>query len=125
MGGLDVTISFTTVTDDVGFRNLEPAWRALTRKLDPSHFYQEFDWCWRAWECLASKSERPLRILVGSVEGRVALILPLMIGGPYLRFIGVEILEFFDVLVEPATERDEWLDAAMRATRRLGGHALL
>lgn len=120
-----MTISFEVVTDDDGFQKLEAAWRELFDLLDPPHFFQDFDWCRQAWLCVSSKAGRRLRILVGRLEGRVVLIWPLMIAGPFLRVLGSDLFEFHDVLVRPEPDASAWLEAAFHAARRLGGAALL
>ena len=122
---LEAPIEFTVVTETCGFRELEEDWRRLSVAVDSSHFFQTFDWCWLAWECLAAKAGRRLRILVGKVRSRVVLILPLITAGPFLRILGSELFEFHDVLVLPDPQRDYWLQAAMNAAARLGGSALL
>ncbi|HWU56281.1 MAG TPA: GNAT family N-acetyltransferase, partial [Rhizomicrobium sp.] len=118
-------IQFSVVRDDAGFRGLETDWRGLSQAVDPTHFFQSFDWCWHAWQCLASKAGRRLRILVGRADGQVVLILPLMVAGPFLRVLGSELFEFHDALVLPGPDRDGWLREALQAAERLGGAALL
>jgi CelD/BcsL family acetyltransferase involved in cellulose biosynthesis len=120
-----VTIAFSSVTDNVGFRELEPAWRALGVRSRSNQIFQDFDWCWRSWECVAAPLDRRLRILVGRVDGRVVLIWPCMIAGPYLRLLSCELFQFSDVLVEAGPDSGAWLRAALRALRGLGGQALL
>lgn len=119
------SIAFTTVTDSAGFQRLEPEWRMLHAKAPPSRFFQSFDWCWRAWECVASGLGRRLCILIGRSEERVVLIWPLMIAGCYLRVLGTDLFEFHDMLVEPGEWRELWLEAAFRQLHHLGGEALL
>ena len=118
-------IRFTTVTDTAGFQRLEPAWRALMAQLGPAQFFLGFDWCWHAWEQLIAPTGRGLRILVGTVGDGVVLIWPLMLGGPYLRFLGTERSHHCDILVAPGPRRAAWIGAALRAARGLGGAALL
>src|SRR5258708_11739889 len=121
----EAAIEFTVVTDDDGFRGLEDDWRRLSDAVGPSHFFQTFDWCWYAWQCVASRFGRRLRILVGRVDQRVVMIWPLMIAGPFLRLLGSDHGEYHDVLMVPEPERSIWLEAALRAAKRLGGAALL
>src|SRR5207245_1268713 len=111
--------------DDAGFRRLEGDWRRLSEVVDPTHFFQSFDWCWYAWQCLSSKLGRRLRIVVGSVNEQTVLILPLMTAGSFLRVLGSELFEYRDVLVVPGPQRDVWLRAALDAAKHLGGAALL
>jgi CelD/BcsL family acetyltransferase involved in cellulose biosynthesis len=121
----EATIEFIVVTDDDGFRGLEEDWRRLSGAVDPSHFFQSFDWCWYAWECLSSKLGRRLCLLVGKAGGQVVLIWPLMIAGRFLRVLGSDLFEFHDVLILPGPQRNIWLAAALHAAKRLGGAALL
>lgn len=118
-------IAFAVVSDEAGFRGLETDWRGLSQIVGPTHFFQSFDWCWNVWQSLASKAGRRLRILVGRVDGRVVLILPLMIAGRFLRVLGSELFEYHDALVLPGPDRDAWLKKALEAAGRLGGSALL
>jgi CelD/BcsL family acetyltransferase involved in cellulose biosynthesis len=118
-------IEFSVITDDDGFRDLEDDWRSLSASADPSHFFQTFDWCWYAWQRVASRLGRRLRILVGRVDQRVVMIWPLMIAGAFLRVLGSDLSEYHDVLIAPGPERSIWLKAALRAAKRLGGSALL
>lgn len=118
-------IKFSIVSDDAGFRGLETDWRRLSQAVDPTRFFQSFDWCWHAWQCLASKAGRRLRILVGRVDGQVVLILPLVVAGSFLRVLGSELFEFHDALVLPGPDREAWLRSALEAAKRLGGCALL
>jgi len=121
----EAAIEFSVVTDNDGFRDLEGDWRELSDAVDPSHFFQTFDWCWYTWQCVSSRLGRRLRLLVGRVDQRVVMIWPLMIAGPFLRSLGSEFSEFRDVLILPGPQRNIWLEAAMRAAKRLGGAALL
>lgn len=121
----EVAIKITIARDDAGFRDLERDWRRLSQTVDPTHFFQSFDWCWLAWKCLSSKAGRRLRILVGRVDGDVVLILPLMIAGPFLRVLGSDLFEYHDALVKPGPNRDVWLRSALEAAKYLGGSALL
>ena len=118
-------IQFRVVTDDAGFLALETEWRRIFDSLDETHFFQSFDWCRNAWVHIASKAGRRLRIVVGSVDGRVVLILPLVIAGQFLRLLGTELFEFHDVLVLPGADRDCWIRAAIDAAGRIGGSGIL
>jgi CelD/BcsL family acetyltransferase involved in cellulose biosynthesis len=120
-----VAINFAVVSDDTGFRKLEGDWLRLSQGVDPSHFFQSFDWCWQAWKCLSSKKDRRLRILVGDAGGEVVLILPLMVAGRFLRVLGSDLFEFHDVLIRPGPNRDAWFRDALEAAKHLGGSALL
>jgi CelD/BcsL family acetyltransferase involved in cellulose biosynthesis len=121
----EAAIKFSVVNSDAGFRELESDWRRLSQAVDPTHFFQSFDWCWHAWHAVSSKAGRRLRILVGRVDGDVVLIFPLMAAGPFLRVLGSELFEFHDVLVLPTPHRDTWLRSALEAIKRLSGSAIL
>jgi CelD/BcsL family acetyltransferase involved in cellulose biosynthesis len=124
-GSDDTVIDFSVITDSVSFRALEADWRALCGRAAPHSFFSSFDWQWRAWQHVASARECRLRILVGRVDGRAALIWPLVLDGRLIRFLCSEKFEYRDVLVEHGPQAADWMMAAWRyVLRLLGGDVL-
>jgi CelD/BcsL family acetyltransferase involved in cellulose biosynthesis len=109
-------LAFDIVSDEQGFRSLEPEWRDLLERVRRRHHYQSFDWTWRSWEHIARNRGQKLFVVVGRRAGRAVLIWPLARYRKLLwrtaEWIGAEHSYYSDVLVEDAPEAAEWLEAA-------------
>lgn len=110
----------TEVVDDTaGFCALEPEWRALCERSSHNHFFQSFEWLWRAWLEVSAKRGRRLQIVVGRREGRAVVIWPLMCDGQRLRFLASDQFEYRDVIVEGGEQADRLISGAWQVVRRL------
>jgi CelD/BcsL family acetyltransferase involved in cellulose biosynthesis len=78
----DTNLDIDVIRDPAAFRALQGAWQDLFARALRPHFFQRFDWLWDAWEQVAAPKGRQLFIVVGRVDGRVVLILPLTLYGP-------------------------------------------
>ena len=107
-------------------RALEPEWRALQRHVGrPSQVFQSFDWC-SAWAAgLGDERHLDLRIVTVRVDGRLALVWPLMRTsvGPFcvLRWLSDPYSQYGDVLVAADADRERLLAAAWAHIRSLPG----
>ena len=105
---------------------LEAEWRALQRRAGrPSQIFQSFDWC-SAWVGgLGDARCMDLRIVTVRVDGRLALVWPLMrtCVGPFcvLRWLSDPYSQYGDVLVAADAERESLLAAAWAHIRSLPG----
>jgi CelD/BcsL family acetyltransferase involved in cellulose biosynthesis len=114
-------IRFETIVTTEGFAALKPSWDRLAAAGAARHMFQNFDWPWRTWTCMASHSGARLHILVGQVAGEVVLIWPLVVQRRELRFLSTGMTEYHDVLVAPSPMADAWIDAAWQLLRRAPG----
>lgn len=114
-------LCFSVIEDSAAFLELEPDWRELYRRVGTSHYCQDFSWCWRVWECVASRWGRRLRLIVGRQAGRVVLIWPLMLEGRVLRCLSSDTLEYRDVLVEESEYTDLYLKYAWNVAVHIKG----
>ncbi len=124
--GIETGIS-TGIADDLqSLRALEAEWRALQRRAArPSQVFQSFDWC-DAWAGrLGEDRGRDIRIVTVRVDGRLALVWPLMrvSVGPFsvLRWLSDPYGQYGDVLIAADAERESLLKAAWARIRALPG----
>ncbi len=118
-------IEFEWIRTDAGFQALAVEWQQLCGRARDHSLSRRFAWQWLAWTCVAAPRGCRLRLLVGRVDARIVLILPLMQEGIYLRFLSSEKFEYRDILVEDAAQTDVWVAAALTTMRALPGPACL
>lgn len=100
-----------------GFEALEHDWRDLCNRAIAPHFFQSFDWLFRAWKHVASARGHELCILVGWFDGRVVLIWPLMRDGRQVRLLASEKTEYRGPLIEDSPQAGFWMEAAWDTLR--------
>lgn len=118
------------VTDSEGFLALEPQLRALFARTPGASVFLTFEWQWRAWGFMQSQAEAlrdavQLRLLVGRVGERVALIFPLALVRGLVTHLSSRKFEYHDVLVEAEPKAAPWVRAAWRKVLAMpGAHSL-
>ncbi len=118
-------IDFEWIATEEKFQALAPQWQQLCDRARTHSLSRGFVWQWAAWTHVAAPRGCLLRLLVGRVDNRVVLILPLVREGIYLRFLSSEKFEYRDVLVEDAAQADTWVAAVLAEIRALRGPACL
>lgn len=108
--------SFAVVSDMAGLAALGEEWRALfARAAAPQQVFQSFPFLWHwAQHYLAPGIQ--LCVVVCRQDGRLVMVLPLVrqrrYGVDILRFMGLPVAQFGDVLIEPgadpALRRSAW-----------------
>ena len=74
-----MTASVEVITDEGGFRALEPEWDRLHEAACPAQLFQTFSYQWLAWAQCASGRGYALRLIVVRESGRATVILPLVL----------------------------------------------
>lgn len=105
-------LKLSIVTDSETFRSLREPWHALWERLEHPHLFFSFDWCWNVWKLVAEPRRNALRLVTGTVDGRLVLIWPMMSDHRILRMLSSETLEYRDVIVERSVHEAQWVDEA-------------
>lgn len=106
------------INETQALKALQPEWKDLCARVPGHRYNQTFDWLWRGWECVLSKKNRKLHVIVGRWDGRAVLIWPVVVHNHFawqmLGLLGSDPTECPDVLVEPGPETLKWLHAAWK-----------
>lgn len=113
------------VENSDAFEALSTDWQNLCARTSAHHYFQTFDWPWRAWQRVAMVRGRRLCILVGRWHGQVVLLWPLMRDGHQVRLIASDKVEYRDLIVEDGPHTQSWMSAAWTAVKSLQGIDLL
>jgi CelD/BcsL family acetyltransferase involved in cellulose biosynthesis len=113
------------VESSSGFVDLEHDWRDLYNRAKDPHYFQSFDWLYRAWKHIASARDRKLSIVVGRCNGRVVLIWPLMRDGLQIRLLASDKAEYRGLIVEDGPQAGSWIQAAWDVLATLGDFDVL
>lgn len=112
-------IEFELITSFEAFEALESEWNELHAEIGRSpQIFQAFNWCWH-WcrHYLGNgKTGAALAIVTGRIDGRLALIMPLVThhkaGLIELTWLGEPVSQYSDVLARPEAATVESLQAA-------------
>jgi CelD/BcsL family acetyltransferase involved in cellulose biosynthesis len=106
------------INETQALRALEPEWNDLCTRVPDHRYNQTFSWLWRGWECVLSKKNYDLHVIVGRTDGRVVLIWPVVVhrylAWRMLGWLGADSTECPDLLVESGPKTLEWLQAAWK-----------
>jgi CelD/BcsL family acetyltransferase involved in cellulose biosynthesis len=98
------------VTSEQELRALQPEWDALHAGARGAYYSLSFAWCLCGWETVAKPRGRILHCIVGTDEGRIVLVWPLVrqhrATWSIIRPLNGESSEYSDVLVEDTPDAD-------------------
>lgn len=120
------------VSDYEGFLALEPEWTALfERAAAPQQVFLQFNWLWHWLQHYRDEAMGPgrsLLIVTGRVDGRLALVMPLVQerrhGLKRLIWMGDPVSQYGDALVEPGAVGRQLLAQALDLLARAGADVL-
>ncbi|HEY2023275.1 GNAT family N-acetyltransferase [Paraburkholderia sp.] len=120
----DASAAYEIVTDEAGFRALQPDWDDLWAR-SRGWYYQSFAHCWLAWEQIAKPLRRKLHIIVRREAGSVVLIFPLITHRralwTYLAPLSSESADLTSILVEDNARTATLVEGAWDAARQRCG----
>lgn len=120
----DASAAYEVITDEAGFRALQPEWDELWRRAR-GWYYQAFGNCWTAWEQVGKPMGRKLHIIVRREACKVVLIFPLVTYRralwTYLIPLCSESADFTRVLVEDDARTPERVEGAWAVARKRCG----
>ena len=114
-----------------GFEALEAEWNALfDRAARPHQVFLQYNWL-RHWAHTYGRAagRGTLAIIVGRINGRLAMVLPLVICGEFsvrqLRFMGEPVSQYGDVLAEEGEAADALIRSATEHLQTLRADVVL
>jgi len=117
----DGQIELEIVRDSDALIGLRDDWQRLWEATVRDFYVLSFPVVWRFWTQVFEPSGCELRVVVGRLGGRVALIWPQYVRGKRIyglwreaRWLGRDPLDYGEVLVEPSAGSETWIEAALR-----------
>ena len=110
------TINFSIADNPTKLAGLKQDWQRLFEEYNNNNYFLNFDWNWFSWKYIAEPRGDSLRVIVGYSQKRVVLVWPLVLstlpGVRILRWLGSQVGDFQDVLVEHSECSGRWLELA-------------
>ena len=109
-------LALRVIDDDAGFLALKEQWNTLQQAEAEELPERSFLWALHAWETIARPRGHKLHIIVGYSEGRIVLVMPLVVQRQWPirigRWLAPEFGECSDVLVKGCGRSDRWVASA-------------
>ena len=111
-------LALRVINDDAEFLALKGQWNTLQQAEAEEHPERSFLWALHAWETIARPRGHKLHIIVGYSEGRIVLVMPLVVQRQWPirigRWLAPEFGECSDVLVKGCGRSDRWVASAWK-----------